>query len=238
MPKKKNQEPLAKKVQNRKSADGRRPNEYPPKGGPYGAPAEQPPVRQASTDEVAKPKVAAEKVPLMHYGKFKGRPLAELPEWYLERVYAAFAKGRTPIEKELRARGFSDEALKRCKKRYRYLGKSPKKQVPEQEHPETTECKEAITADPSSAVPEGRPPRRKKQPVHPVQQSASQYTNRAAKRGCRGEKPKDPANHSAGENRLEGRAEALVKATIEKIRADQKRDAISLPDYVRQRRRK
>lgn len=189
---------------------------------------------QHPPDEATEPRAAAEKVPVMHYGRFKGVPLAKLSKKYLAQIYAAFAKGRKPIEKELRSRGCDDEDLEYFKKNYRYLGKSPKKQSPEEERPN----KKTLKTAPSQKAPDGKPPKQKNVQANPVLQSATQYMKSGAKRGRRRRKPRNSEQLSAEDSLREKRAEALARATTEKMLAEKKSRMMSLQDHVRQRRRK
>lgn len=109
---------------------GYRQGEYTPKGGPYADPGENPTEEQALPDEATEPKAATDKMPIMHFGPFKGSPLTEVPEWHLEWCYGSFKKGRKRLEEELRSRGYQDGDLERCRKQHPVLGKSPKKQGP------------------------------------------------------------------------------------------------------------
>ena len=109
---------------------GYRQGEYTPKGGPYPAPSKAPLEKQVPPDEATKPKVATDKEPIMHFGKFKGRPMSEVSARYLEWCYGSFPKGRRRLEKELRSRGYEDGDFRRCRRQHRVLGKSPKKHAP------------------------------------------------------------------------------------------------------------
>ena len=109
---------------------GYRQGEYTPKGGPYLDPRQDPTEKQAPSYEATEPKEAWDKEPIMHFGKFKGLPLAEVPEWHLEWYYGSFTKGRRRLERELRSRGYQDGDLERCRKQHPVLGKFPKKQGP------------------------------------------------------------------------------------------------------------
>ena len=190
-----------------------RQGEYRPRGWKEDVPRANPPEKQTPPAEATEPRAAANKVPKMHYGKFKGRPLDELPDSYLAQIYAAFAKGRKPIEKELRSRGCDDEDLEYFKKKYGHLGKSPKKQVSKDE---TTQPR-----NPSPTVPESGPTGRKKKPVNPVIRAANQYANSRAKCGSKRNKPKKK-KPSAAELLRRKRTEALVRATLEKFRSEKK----------------
>ena len=107
---------------------GYRQGEYTPKGGPYPAPSKAPLEKQVPPDAESEP--AADKVRFIHSGRFKGSPLTEVPEWYLEWEYGSFTKGRKHLEKELRSRGYNDGDLERCRRQHPVQGKSPKKQGP------------------------------------------------------------------------------------------------------------
>ncbi len=109
---------------------GYRQGEYTPKGGPYPAPSKAPLEKQVPPDEATEPKAAVDKEPIMHFGKFKGLPLAKVPEGYLEWCYGSFKKDRKRFKKELQSRGYDDGDLERCKKQHPVRGKSPKKQPP------------------------------------------------------------------------------------------------------------
>jgi len=109
---------------------GYRQGEYTPRGGPYTQPCKNPTEKRARPDEAMEPNAAADKEPIMHFGKFKGRPMAEVPEGYLEWCYGSFTKGRKRYEKELRSRGYQARDLERCRKNHPVRGKSPKKQGP------------------------------------------------------------------------------------------------------------
>ena len=109
---------------------GYRKGEYTPKGGPYAHPGKNDTEKQAPPDTATKPKAATDKVPVMYHGRFKGLPLSKVPKWHLAYTFASFSKVRKHIEKELRSRGCDEEDLEYFKKKYPYLGKSPKKQVP------------------------------------------------------------------------------------------------------------
>lgn len=111
---------------------GYRQGEYTPKGGPYPAPRQEPIKKQAPADEATEPKAATEKEPIMRFGRFEGRPMAEVPEGYLEWCYGSFTKGRKRYEKELRSRGYQDRDLERCRKDHPVRGKSPTKQGPKE----------------------------------------------------------------------------------------------------------
>jgi len=111
---------------------GYRQGEYTPKGGPYPALKQDPTEKQAPADEATEPKAATEKEPIMRFGRFEGRPMAEVPEGYLEWCYGSFTKGRKRYEKELRSRGYQDRDLERCRKDHPVRGKSPKKQGPKE----------------------------------------------------------------------------------------------------------
>ena len=125
---------------------GYRQGEYSPRGGRRATPGKNPADQQTPPDEAvapnaanhAEPKAAldgdqnaaTDKKPIMYFGKFKGRPMAEVPGWHLEWCYASFPRGRKPIETELRSRGYGDGDLERCRRRHPVLGKFPKKQPP------------------------------------------------------------------------------------------------------------
>lgn len=109
---------------------GYRQGEYTPKGGPYPAPSKAPLEKKGPPDEATEPKAAVDKEPIMHFGKFKGLPLAKVPEWHLEWCYGSFKKDRKRFKKELQSRGYDDADLKRCRRKHHVLGKSPKKQGP------------------------------------------------------------------------------------------------------------
>ncbi len=109
---------------------GYRQGEYTPKGGPYVHPGRKPTDKQVSPNGPSDLEPAANKVRFIHSGRFKGSPLTEVPEWYLEWEYGSFTKDRKYIEKELRSRGYEDGDLERCRKQHPVLGKSPKKQGP------------------------------------------------------------------------------------------------------------
>jgi hypothetical protein len=190
-----------------------RQGEYRPRGWKRDVPRVTPPEKQTPPAEATEPKAATEKVPMMHHGKFKGRPLMDLSDEYLAWVYASFSNGRKHFEKELRSRGRDDEDLEYFKKKYPYLGKSPKKQVPKDE---TTQNR-----NPSPTVPESGPSGRKKKPVNPVIRAANQYANSRAKSGSKRNKPKKK-KLSAAELLRRKRTEALVRATLEKFRSEKK----------------
>lgn len=86
--------------------------------------------KQAPPEEAMEPIAAVDREPTMHFGKFKGSPLAQVPEWYLEWCYGSFTKGRKRVGEEVRSRGYQSRDLERCRKQHPYLGKSPKKQGP------------------------------------------------------------------------------------------------------------
>jgi len=109
---------------------GYRQGEYTPKGGPYTHPDKNPTEQQAPPAEATEPKAASDKVPFMYHGPFKGLPLSQVPEGYLEWCYGSFTQGRRRLEKELRSRGYEDGDFRRCKKQHRVRGKTPKKQPP------------------------------------------------------------------------------------------------------------
>jgi hypothetical protein len=109
---------------------GYKQGEFTPKGGPYADPGKNRTEKQAAPDEATKPKAATDKVPVMYHGRFRGLPLSEVPEGYLKWDYGSFTKGRKRIEKELRARGYHERDLERCRKQHPVLGKFPKKQFP------------------------------------------------------------------------------------------------------------
>jgi hypothetical protein len=117
-------------IQIRGVIHGYRQGEYTPKGGPYLDPRQDPTEKQAPSDDAMEPKAATEKEPIMRFGRFEGRPMAEVPEGYLEWCYGSFTKGRKRYEKELRSRGYQDRDLERCRKDHPVRGKSPKKQGP------------------------------------------------------------------------------------------------------------
>lgn len=109
---------------------GYRQGEYTPKGGPYAHPDQNPTEHQTAPDEAAEPKAATDKVPFMYHGPFKGLPLSQVPEGYLEWCYGSFTQGRRRLEKELRSRGYGDGDFRRCMERHPVRGKSPKTQGP------------------------------------------------------------------------------------------------------------
>jgi len=190
-----------------------RQGEYRPRGGKRDVLSKKPTPRPTPPNKETEQKAVVDKVPMMYRGPFKGWPLSDVPEWYLEWEYGSFPKGRKRIEKELRSRGFSDEALKRCKKKYPYLDKSPKKQVPKDE---TTQPR-----NPSPTVPESGPSGHNKKPVNPVIRAANQYANSRAKSGSKRNKPKKK-KPSAADLLRRKRTEALVQATLEKFRSEKK----------------
>ena len=103
---------------------------YRPRSGADRHPDKKPAEKKTPPDKSTTPKAASDKKPIMHFGPFKGLPLDQVPGWHLEWCYGSFSKGRRRLEKELRSRGYEDGDFRRCRRHYRVLGKSRKKQAP------------------------------------------------------------------------------------------------------------
>ncbi len=218
---------------------GYRKGEYTPKGGPYEAPVkkrvkkEEPPTElPAEAKESEEPTI---KVPIMYYGKFKGRPLAELSKEYLARIYAAFKKNRKHIEKELRSRGCDDEELEYFRNKYRYLGASPEKQNPEGEAPKTkakTRARKRRTKieNPGQETTAETP---KQEPK--VEAPAGDAVPQTPKRLRVPQKPPPSSRDKIFE-----KAEALARAQkkAEELLGEEKEPPMTLKDYVRNRKPK
>ena len=67
--------------------------------------------------------------PLIRFGKFNGRLLRDLPDWYLSFVYGSYSKFRKVAEAELRRRGFDDDELGHFRTKYPHLGREPGKKA-------------------------------------------------------------------------------------------------------------
>jgi hypothetical protein len=65
------------------------------------------------------------------HGPFKGKPLADVPLWYLAWTYGSFPKQRNYIVGDLTRRGCTDGDLKRIKDKFPVLSKAPRRQTTE-----------------------------------------------------------------------------------------------------------
>ena len=202
---------------------GFRQGEYTPKGGPYEAPVKKRVKKEAPPPkEATEPKPASDEVPVMHYGKYKGLPLTDIPEKYLAMIYAAFKQDRKRIEKELRSRGCDDEDLEYFTKKYPYLGKYPTRQTPKDEIPDQTAEQEIPEEEPEVQAPQQEPKTETPASV-PVEQTPQRV--RA---------PKTPPLSSR--ERILQKAEAEAMAKAKKMSGEENKKPPDLRDYVRKRK--